>query len=56
MEPLTLVSVLASVSALIAILFDKIKASRCTRIRSCCCDLERELEQKDREEGTNPPQ
>jgi len=44
-EPVSIAGLIASVGALIAIIFDKMKDSRCTRIICCsgCCECDREL-------------
>ena len=44
MEIMLLTAMLASVSSLIAIVFDKMKHSRCTHILCCgCCEIERDV-------------
>ena len=44
MEIMLLTAMLASVSSLIAIIFDKMQHSRCTHILCCgCCEIERNV-------------
>lgn len=42
MEPISIATFLASMGTLIAMVFDKMRNSRCTRIMCCCCEIERE--------------
>tara|TARA_A100000171_G_scaffold17367_1_gene15835 strand:- start:582 stop:740 length:159 start_codon:yes stop_codon:yes gene_type:complete len=42
-EPVSITILIASVGSLIAILCDKMKNSRCSRIICCCCELDREV-------------
>lgn len=44
MDVMLLTTAVASVSTLIAILFDKFKHSRCTKIVCCgCCEIDRDV-------------
>ncbi len=44
MEIAMLITMLASIGSLIALILDKLRKSRCVRIKSCCCEIERELD------------
>ena len=43
MDVMLLTTAVASVGTLIAILFDKFKHSRCTKIVCCCCEIDRDV-------------
>ena len=43
-EPVTIVRAISAIGSLIAISFDKMKASRCTKIICCgCCEIDRDV-------------
>ena len=44
-EPVTIITAIAACGSLIAIIFDKMKSSRCTRIICCgCCEIDRDVD------------
>lgn len=45
-EPVSIVTVIAACGSLLAILFDKIRSSRCRHIILCCgaCECDRDVE------------
>ncbi len=49
-EPVSIAALLTGVASLLSILMDKIRASRCTKISCCCCELTRNLDDEEHEE------
>lgn len=52
MELAMLITMLASIGSLIALILDKLRKSRCVKIKSCCCEIERELDDNQTPEST----
>lgn len=52
-EPVSIVTVIAACGSLLAILFDKIRSSRCRHIILCCgaCECDRDLENTNEEKN-----
>ena len=52
-EPTIMVTMLAALGSLIAVVFESFRRSRCVSIKSCCglFEIERELEDQEGDEG-----
>ena len=46
-EPVSITVLIASLGSCIAIIFDKMKTSRCSKIICCCCEIDREVMKKE---------
>ncbi len=53
MEPALLITLIAAVGSFFTLMFDKMRKSRCVKIRSCCCEIERDLDDDDDEDTTS---
>jgi hypothetical protein len=42
-EPVSITILIASLGSCFAIVMDKFKTSRCSRIICCCCEIDREI-------------